>query len=323
MHSNTSAPPPRRLSNRRHRTDSRAGWMWTPNERWQIEDLLHQGYTYEQIAARMKRPVMAVKIKLHRRKLSYRRVQGVYSCVGVARLLGVPQSQTVAGWIARGWLKARHTTGVHKARWRINEWDLLQMLERRDTWMAWDADRITEPGLRDWARDMRAVGRWVMTSEVARRFHVSIDSVNYWARQGLLDTVKYNSYHWIWEADLDSFVPPCDRPRGPGRSLTTEETVAVRHAVAGGATYQSQAQQYEVSVSQIARVIATASVPIQRRQPKMTDDDVRTLRRLPTLTPRDCERWARRCGMAPHTIRAIYRRDKRRNVPDVPPPART
>jgi len=316
------APPPRRLSNRRHRTDSRAGWVWTPDERWQIEDLLHQGYTYEQIAARLKRPVMGVKLKLHRRKLSYRRVQGVYSCQGVAKLLGMLHSHTIAGWIARGWLKARQTKHVYKARWRINEWDLLQMLERRDTWMAWDAERITEPGLRAWAIELRQAGRWVMTSEVARRFHVSIDSVNAWARQGLLQTVKYNSYHWIWEADLNTFVPPYDRPRGAGRSLTPAQQDAVRAAVRGGATYQAQAQQYEVSVSQIARAIATSPVPIPPRPPKMSDDDVRMLRRLATLTPHDCAHWARKFGMSPHTIRAIYRRDKRKNVPDESPAVR-
>lgn len=234
------------------------GRVWTAAERFQLDDFIHQGYSYDTIAKRLGRSTNAVLIQRQKQRIGHRTVSGVLSCMDVARLLGLGCPKTVAGWIARGWLPARNARPrrARRAVWRIQELDLWDMLQNRDTWMAWEPARITEPGLRAWATALRRAGRHLPSRVVAERYHVTINVVNAWVREGRLPAVQYGLMYWFWEADLHGFVPPHMQQRThPFRVDLAEHVRTIQQAAAAGVTVGALAKQYGVSASTISRIV--------------------------------------------------------------------
>src|SRR5690606_5115068 len=111
----------------------------------------------------------------------------------------------VTSWVRRGWLRARRQRGL----WFISEPALLDFLENPQHWHLWEPERITEPGLREWALEIRRE-RYLTPKQVAVRLHYSENTVTNWIRNGLLTAVK-NGRWYIPESALDEFVPPLER----------------------------------------------------------------------------------------------------------------
>lgn len=191
------SPPPRR--------------PWTKEEEYRLLSLLEEGKSYDDIARRLKRTRNAVIIKAKKRGVRLLTVGGVYTARDISLMLGIPPDhRTVTWWIRTGALVATNGGTARKPIWRIHLEDLWAFLENEQYWMAWKVEAITDPDLRDWARELRdGTPRWLTIGEVARRLFVTHASVNDYIHKGYLPSVKYGN-HWIRESDLDGFVVPAD-----------------------------------------------------------------------------------------------------------------
>jgi hypothetical protein len=187
---------------------------WTPNEVSRLENLIERNHSYTSVARRLKRSVSSVRNKAKERGCTPLR-NGAFGAQQVQRLLGVKQYRTIDRWIRRGWIHARNVAATSGLTiWRIHEEDLMRFLENRAYWMAWEPDRITDPSLRHWAHELRdGQPRWLLQSEVAVRYHVSVYAVSWWLRRGQLQGYRVGNNRMIWESDLDGFVPPCMREK--------------------------------------------------------------------------------------------------------------
>lgn len=184
---------------------------WTPDEVDRLTTLIEQGVSYTSIARRLGRSRTGVIIKAKRQRTRLLRVPGLFTCREVARLLGLRCSKTVTRWIDRGWLRARNGGEHDRPLWRIAVVDLWDMPERPETWMAWHVDAITDPDLRDWAREMRQnKPQWLSIGEVARRYYVTTNTAQSWIKKGQIGGVRYGNW-WIREDALDGWVIPGER----------------------------------------------------------------------------------------------------------------
>jgi predicted DNA-binding protein YlxM (UPF0122 family) len=194
---------------------TRGRWRrWTPKETAYLKKLLADGYSYDEIARILKRSRTSIILKATRRTGRLTTVGTTWSARDVAHLLGIGCAKTVSRWIQWGWLPARNGGGAgQQPLWRIQKADLYTFLSNRMYWMAWQPERITNDSMRAWAMDLRRnQPRWLSVGEVADRYSVTPTAVGNWIRKGYLPTARYGN-HWIWEADLVGWQPPCDVDR--------------------------------------------------------------------------------------------------------------
>lgn len=202
------------------------GRDWPKADEDRLIELLEQGHGYDELARRFKRTRVAIILKCRRLGIRVTTSLATLSARDVAKLVGKKCSKSVVYWIEQGWLPARNAGGAgHHALWRGQWDDLTAFLEQREHWMAWDAEAVTDLPLREWAQELRAAagGRWLSIGEVARRYCVDSRAVNQWIRRGWLSATRYGNW-WVWSADLEGWVAPCERPRagipkGTGRRL--------------------------------------------------------------------------------------------------------
>lgn len=210
---------PGRVRRRRlYHSPKRRDWM--PWETDRLIQLVEAGFSYDQIAKKTGRTRTGVTLKCRRLNVRITTTPATLSARDVAKLLGMSaDAKAPKTWITRGWLPARDAGGTgHKALWRIQWEDLTDFLERRDYWMAWHPERITDLALREWTQEIRAgQPRWITAGELARRFRVTRETPHQWVTKGLLPATKYGNF-WFWEGDLVGFTAPCERSR-VGRHL--------------------------------------------------------------------------------------------------------
>lgn len=201
---------PARTAPARRRPEGRA---WSDEEKAILRECVARGDSIRQIARRLGRSPNAVKVKLHRFDCRRREQVTVLTARGVATVLGVKCSKTVARWIEEGSLGATNGGTPERPIWRVT-WDaLLDFLRRRNRWMAWAPERITDESLRIWAAQLRAgQPRWLTPGEVAERYHVAPTVPNSWIAKGELPATRYGNW-WIWEEHLAGWTPPGERPR--------------------------------------------------------------------------------------------------------------
>ena len=179
------------------------GRYWTPDEVFLLEEMITAGYSYRGIAKLLGRTESAVWKKRVTEGIPGVRKTNL-SARALARLLNVHRAD-VTRWVRRGWLRAHRRRGL----WSISEQALLDFLENPQHWHVWDPERITEPGLREWALEIRHE-RYLTPKQVAARLHYSYQAVMAWIRDGLLPAVKSGRWY-IPESALDGFVPPSER----------------------------------------------------------------------------------------------------------------
>lgn len=193
----------------------RPAWRsWTSQERNTLFELIDRGYSYDAIARKLNRSRNSILVEIKRRHYHHiTTTPATWSARDVARALGLGCSKTVSRWIRWGWLKARNAGTKQRPLWRITPIDLYACLEKPNTWMAWEIERITDPVLREWAQELREdQPRWLSTGEIAARYSVGPKTVYQWISKGWLPAVRYDN-HYIRESDLVGWVPPCERSK--------------------------------------------------------------------------------------------------------------
>lgn len=192
----------------------RPSWRpWMPKEIDQLQNLIDQGFSYDAIARKMGRTRDSIVVKSKR--LHYRVLTTPESMTAseVANLLGVKCEKTVIRWIKFRWLRGMNAGTEQKPLWRIPVLSLYEFLEESRYWMAWHPDHVTEATLREYCQELRAdKPRWLRQTEVAQRYHVDVGTVGQWIQKGYLPSARYGN-HWVNEADLVGWVPPCEWDR--------------------------------------------------------------------------------------------------------------
>lgn len=205
---------------------------WSAKDTDKLINLVEQGFSYTQIARRMKRTEVSIKLKAKRLGVRITTTNATLSARDVAEQLGLGCGKTVSRWIRLGWLKARDA-GHKRPLWRVQWEDLTTFMENPDYWIAWRPERIGDLALREWAQELRAGEERLLThSEIARRVGVGRDTVGNWLYQGELPYVRYGN-RFVPESALDGWVPPCERskagiPKAMGRAVVGKNAIIAR-----------------------------------------------------------------------------------------------
>jgi excisionase family DNA binding protein len=171
------------------RPTDRTNMRWTRADHAALETFHEGGMPLPAIAAHLGRTYTAVRSKVHRRRLT----QVCLSGEQVAARMGVEQ-RTVYQWIARGWLVATvFGTDRHTMR-RVTDDALMAFLSDDRYRFAWDASRITDDGLRTWARALPP-SPWMTVAEAAAAWHVARSTVRLWIKHGRVTATKCGGWH--------------------------------------------------------------------------------------------------------------------------------
>lgn len=206
---------------------------WTTREEWRLLGLLESHATYARIAAELGRTVAAVKARCFRlggrRRGTTRTTAGGQPLAVIARMFGVDDT-TVAWWVGRGWLRASRTAAQVGGRsfTMVDRTDLLGFVRDERRWHLFDPARITDPVLRDEAREVRGGLVFWSTVEVGRRLGLTHGQVNHLIRQGRIRAVKRGP---AWLVRSDHVVYPDRlRNRRRRRSVAEADWPAIRAA---------------------------------------------------------------------------------------------
>jgi len=209
--------------------------LWTEAEDQQLIALVEAGQPMAAIGRRLGRSECAVRRRMagvldgidrHRNNGS----MPVRSLSQVARLFGVSR-RTVDGWIESGALRViRSHVGrtpddtvvygrVAMGRYLITTADLRVFVRKRELWIWWTPDTLTDEPLRRFAEQVRllAGGRWMDTEAIALELGFAVTTVREWLRRGLLPAQRRGRVFYVWSTDLVGFVPPTKAPQRPVR----------------------------------------------------------------------------------------------------------
>lgn len=203
---------------------------WTREDDMRLAEMLDDHTPYAAIAAALGRTVVAIRIRSKRRGLPALSKAGGMMINKAARLLGVPCAKTVSWWCNEGWLRT-HDIGLRmRSGWiRVVEYDeMLAFLEDSRYWHLWQAERIADSGLREWASEMRAGVRFLTTGEIGKRLGLCCAAVNDRIHRGLLRAVKRGPNWLVREEDAIYVDPRTTKGRPRPRPLTAEECALVR-----------------------------------------------------------------------------------------------
>ncbi len=181
---------------------------WSPKHRAMLSKLVKQGLSYDEIALAMGRTPAAVRIACKRYDIRLLRAPGVYTAREVAELMGVPDSKTIARWIAEGMLAARNGGRTDRPLWRIQRDDLMAFMAEPLYWMTWRVERVVDPYLRAYARQIReGQPGWHTPGQVARHYGAGRNTPQQWIERGFIPSQRWGN-HWIHQSVLDHWAPP-------------------------------------------------------------------------------------------------------------------
>lgn len=230
--------------------------FWTPERRRELSQMIDEGAPIAAIAAHFGCSRDSIKLACRRWNIpAMGRRQNLYSARGVARLLGIENSEkSVTWWLREGWLKGaqRVPRGPYLG-WVVQHADLLTFLEDRRYWHLWDAERIpAESGIRWWALDIRREA-YLTTGQVAWRLCVTPAAVTTWIRTGKLPAVRRGN--WLIPASaLEGFTPPNQRSRAGmrHRGWTAEEDARLIRLRDRGLSWSRISRTMGRSISSVA-----------------------------------------------------------------------
>lgn len=181
---------------------SRRGLRWTPEEDNRLIAMLEEHRGYAEIARALGRPIQGVMGRAGKHLGVTLRSAGGRTQSEVATLLGVCH-QSVMRWRRRGWLRCRsvgHTVFV-------DEDALFAFMEDPRGWAEWEVDRVTDPTIREWAREIRSGSvRYLTTDEAAARLCVVRQAIAQAVRQGRLGAVKAGKRLLVREDQLHALT---------------------------------------------------------------------------------------------------------------------
>lgn len=226
--------------------------QWTERDLFQLEDLLAQGLSDAVIAKRLGCTPEAVNLARKRHGLRSRSAL-LLSSREIARRLGIGCAKTVTRWIEAGWLVGKQgpRRGPYR-QWQVTELNLWAFMESPDHWHRWDAERIPDPYLREWAIGVRGGVRFLTPGQVAWRLCVGVGAVNDWIRAGLLPAVR-NGNWLVRESDLADFTPPGQQSKTgmTHQQWTPEEDARLLSLRATGLTFERVADELGRSLGSV------------------------------------------------------------------------
>lgn len=181
--------------------------LWTRARLWKLMECIERGWEDERIAAALGTTVGAIQLARKRHGIPSR-TKTLLSAQTAAQRLGLGCGKTIVHWIESGWLTGRRgpRRGANR-QWLIHPDDVLAFMERPEHWHRWHPERIPDPGLREWATELRFGVRFLTMTEAAKRCFVEPQTVYQWVRKGWLPAVR-NGNHLVRESDLERFVLP-------------------------------------------------------------------------------------------------------------------
>lgn len=193
------------------RTPRQPWRSWSAKETDKLIQLVEQGVSYPQIAKKLKRTEVSIRLRAKRIGVRIATTKATMSARDVAEQLGIPCSKTVSRWIIRGWLKAANAGRDDRPLWRISWDDLSAFLENPAYWVAWRPDRIPDLALREWAQELRANEEPLLRhTEIAQCLGVGRDTIGNWLDKGWLPNVRYGN-RFVPASALEGWVVPIDR----------------------------------------------------------------------------------------------------------------
>lgn len=230
--------------------------FWTPERRRELSQMIDEGTPLDEVAAHFGCSRDSIKLACRRWQIpTLGRRRNLYSARGVARLLGIENSEkSVTWWLREGWLKGdqRIPRGPYLG-WVVQHADLVTFLEDRRYWHLWNPARIpAESGIRWWALDLRRE-EYLTTGQVAWRFCVTHSAVNTWIHKGLLPAVRRQN--WLIPASaLVGFVAPGQRSKAGMRrhAWTADEDVRLLRLRARGLSWSRISRMMGRSISSVA-----------------------------------------------------------------------
>jgi hypothetical protein len=195
---------------------------WTPEEDARLVEMAQQGALAWQIARELDRSVTSIRLRCKRQHGSLCALRAYWyaplSARQTATLFGFAAVNTVTRWIDNGWIEARcvYTSpkrrGPRNKEFRISQDAILDFIGKREHWMRWKPERITDPHIRDEALRLRAEanGHWIRMSDWAEERGYTNDAAQRWIRLGYLTGVRLNAWY-VWSEDLVAFTPPSEQ----------------------------------------------------------------------------------------------------------------
>jgi hypothetical protein len=198
---------------------------WTPDNESRLLLHLERGRTYGQIAALMGTTPVAIERRCGLLKRRYGNLSTTLSVRRVAQIMGV-HPPTVMDWARYGWIVVGPQASVnHKPR-PISREDFDAFLANRAGWHAWTPERITDPVLRDHARDLRRGVRFLTPDEVGERFGYHPKYITALLRLGRMPGRRFGMQWSVLESDLETWTPP--PARRSTQPLTDQERARIR-----------------------------------------------------------------------------------------------
>lgn len=185
---------------------------WTQQQEQELIALLREGYTLRQIARRLDRSYNAIVCRCEdlggadwiRRPKDGLQVRTIDE---VSKLFGV-REYIVIYWLNKGWIEGRRNSKRWGCETLIADVSLVGLLSRRETWLTWKPERLTDPDWKDqalWERK-RATGAWLSLKQAAQRCSGWPKTLWRAIRTGNLPATRQGHFWFVWSADLDTWV---------------------------------------------------------------------------------------------------------------------
>ena len=201
---------------------------WTQERTNELAELVERHAPWPRIARIMGNSESYLKTRASSLGISRRTANG-YTQAAVSRIMGV-DSHGVDIWARKGWIRATRTRVKlgHGVMVVIRHEDLIAFLGNEHYWPAWNPERITDSGIREWAMEMRAGVEYLTTTQAAPLLFITPLGLQKAIREG---RVKARKIHTKWFIRRDELVPMPGNmgPRGPyARPFTEAETETIR-----------------------------------------------------------------------------------------------
>jgi hypothetical protein len=186
---------------------------WTAAEEQEILELVQAGMSWPQIERKTGRSTASIwahftSIGQSIRDLR-RTVGGCRSTYELSQLMGVG-AWLVDRWVAAGEIAATRLTKTQRIRY-VTDDALMAFLADRAAWPDWEPAAITDPDWRAYAQELRdaAGGRWLDTTALVQRYHVSQQRAWEWCKHGLIPgRYRRGRFWYVWSAALEGWQPP-------------------------------------------------------------------------------------------------------------------
>lgn len=174
---------------------------WSAKEDELLEHCTSEGIRYGTIASKVDRSYRGVAHRAAILGTNFERIG--YSKAGVAKLFGIGGHKAIDHLVSIGVLNAHKLKNRPTARnsYVIFHDDIIEFIDNERTWHWWDASKITDSGLREYAQEVRDGKHWLTTVDLGKIFGYTSASIWLFIRNGLLRATLVGGRRWCMRAD--------------------------------------------------------------------------------------------------------------------------